>query len=142
MLNPSLIARRSLLALALLSCLANSRAEPLPELIARAKPSVLLVGTFGALDSPRFSFRGTGFAVGDGNLAITGAHVLPGDEALRGERRLSVMLYGADGQWAPREARVVASDAVATRAITRSNGESEITKCLAQHHAIIFRPRL
>jgi len=117
--------RRRLLALALLLGLAApaAQAESLPELVVRAKPAVLLVGTFGALDSPRFGFRGTGFVVGDGNHAITGAHVLPPDDSLRGgERRLALMLYGADGQWSPREARVIVSDTVHDVALLRFEG--------------------
>ncbi|HMR70147.1 MAG TPA: hypothetical protein PKA84_07915, partial [Rubrivivax sp.] len=48
----------------------------LPELIAQSKPSVLPVGGFDALASPRFAFRGTAFIVGDGRLAVTNAHVV------------------------------------------------------------------
>lgn len=49
----------------------------LVELVASAKRSVLPVGTFGALQDPRFRFSGTGFVVGRGNLLATCAHVLP-----------------------------------------------------------------
>lgn len=45
--------------------------------IAKVKPSVVLVGTFKSTNSPRFGLRGTGFVVGNGNLVITNAHVLP-----------------------------------------------------------------
>lgn len=47
------------------------------ELIEKTKPSVLIVGTYKATNSPRFTLRGTGFVVGNGNLAVTNAHVLP-----------------------------------------------------------------
>lgn len=49
----------------------------LEELIVAAKPSVVAVGTYNPTDNPRFGFRGTGFVVGDGNLVVTNAHVLP-----------------------------------------------------------------
>jgi S1-C subfamily serine protease len=49
----------------------------LEELIAAAKPSVVAVGVFSPTSSPRFSFRGSGFVVGAGNLVVTNAHVLP-----------------------------------------------------------------
>ncbi len=52
-------------------------AASLEDLIQAAKPSVVAVGTYKATDSPRFGFRGTGFVVGNGNLVITNAHVLP-----------------------------------------------------------------
>jgi serine protease Do len=45
--------------------------------IAKMKSSVVIVGTYKATSSPRFSLRGTGFVVGNGNMAITNAHVLP-----------------------------------------------------------------
>jgi S1-C subfamily serine protease len=45
--------------------------------IARVKPSVVAVGTFERTRTPQFQFLGTGFAVGDGTLVVTNAHVLP-----------------------------------------------------------------
>jgi S1-C subfamily serine protease len=72
--------RRWLAAPALLTLLglvpAAARAG-LEELIAAAKPSVVAVGVFNPTSSPRFSFRGSGFVVGGGNLVVTNAHVLP-----------------------------------------------------------------
>ena len=41
------------------------------EVVAKTKPSLVAVGTFSAVDSPRFGFRGTGFAVADGTLIVT-----------------------------------------------------------------------
>ena len=38
----------------------------LPEVVAATKPSVMAVGLYNPLASPRFTFRGTGFVVGDG----------------------------------------------------------------------------
>ena len=59
-------------------CLAAAPARAqFVELIEKTKPSILIVGTYKATNSPRFNLRGTGFVVGDGNLAITNAHVLP-----------------------------------------------------------------
>ena len=55
----------------------------LPEALARVKPSVVAVGTFQKMRNPRFIFRGTGFAVDDGTLIATAAHVVP--EALQTE---------------------------------------------------------
>ena len=49
----------------------------LVEVVAAAKPAVLAVGVFNATTSPRFTFRGTGFVVGDGTLLLTNLHVLP-----------------------------------------------------------------
>jgi len=49
----------------------------LTETITRVKPSVVIVGTYAATNSPRFALRGTGFVVGNGNWAVTNAHVIP-----------------------------------------------------------------
>jgi S1-C subfamily serine protease len=59
---------------------AGAAAQPLPNAaraIDRIKPSVVAVGTFQQTRQPQFSFRGTGFVVGDGRLVATNAHVLP-----------------------------------------------------------------
>jgi len=45
--------------------------------IERVKDAVVAVGTYQRMRSPQFNFRGTGFAVGDGTLVATNAHVLP-----------------------------------------------------------------
>ena len=45
--------------------------------IERVKGSIVAVGTFERTRTPPFEFRGTGFAVGDGTLVATNAHVLP-----------------------------------------------------------------
>lgn len=55
---------------------AAGRAGPV-EVIAKAKPSLVVVGSYRVLDNPRFTFRGTGFAVGDGRFVVTSGHVLP-----------------------------------------------------------------
>ena len=45
--------------------------------IDKIKSSIVIVGTYKSTNSPRFGLRGTGFVVGNGNMAITNAHVLP-----------------------------------------------------------------
>lgn len=61
----------------------------LPDTIVRVKPSIVIVGTYKATNSPRFGLRGTGFVVRhtdsvSSNLVITNAHVLeqPADKDL------------------------------------------------------------
>lgn len=49
----------------------------LTELIAKNKPSIVAVGTYRENRSPNGIFLGTGFAVAEGDLIITNAHVLP-----------------------------------------------------------------
>ena len=111
------------LALGSLSC-APAMAADLPDLVARAKPSVLLVGTYAATDNPRFTFRGTGFAVGDGNFAITNVHVLPEPDTVAGEsaRELSVQVREGSKEWSGRAVRVVAMDRPHDLALLRFEG--------------------
>lgn len=59
------------------------------DIVAAAKRSVGAVGTFNAIDNPRFAFRGTGFVVGDGNTLVTNAHVVP---ATTGDDRKAVLM--------------------------------------------------
>lgn len=91
-----------------------SRANGLPGLIAKVKESVCPVGAYSVLDNPRFSFRGTGFAVGDGTLVATCWHVVAAVEASTaerpGSRAIAVQLPKADGSFTTHEAIVAAVD--------------------------------
>jgi serine protease Do len=97
----------------------------LPESIERVKPSVVAVGTFQKTRSPAFVFRGTGFAVDDGTLIATNAHVVA--EALDVENRETMMvLVRAPGakEPQPREAQVVSVDREHDLALLRIAGAS------------------
>ncbi len=118
------VARRTCLvataALLLSALLAQTARADLVSVIAAAKPSVLPVGTFNATDSPRFSFRGTGFVVGDGSFVVTNFHVLPPAGETEGGAVMVVLVVpvgkpgdttGASGQIGQlRRARVVGTD--------------------------------
>jgi S1-C subfamily serine protease len=100
-------------------------ANGLPVLIAAARPSVLPVGTFSATDSPRFSFRGAGFVVGDGTLVATNFHVLaPGaDTSEPGAGPQMMVMLGRSGEQSiGRRARVVATDRARDLALLRIEG--------------------
>jgi len=101
--------RRAWLAAALLALALPARAD-LPDVIARVKPGVVAVGTFNPLDSPRFSFRGSGFAVGDGSYIVTNQHVLPGANEVEQLSRLSVLVARGGRVSEARSARLVGSD--------------------------------
>jgi S1-C subfamily serine protease len=101
-------------------------ASRLVDLIAAAKPSVCAVGTFNALDSPRFGFRGTGFFVGDGSLVATCWHVLPdaGADPRPGQTTLAVQVSTAGGALEVREAELVDSDRTHDLALLKVKGRS------------------
>lgn len=75
------LGRRRWLALAGLALAGLPVRADLVSVVAAARPSVVAVGTYDPLASPRFSFRGTGFVVGDGQQVVTNFHVLPADDA-------------------------------------------------------------
>lgn len=117
------LTRRSLLAMGLLGS-GMAGAASVVDLIARTKPSVCAVGTYSAIDSPRFGFRGTGFFVGDGSLVATCWHVLP--DMTPGARQnltsLAVQLTRADGSLDLREVELLSSDRAHDLALLRVKG--------------------
>lgn len=92
------------------------------EVVNAAKPSVLAVGTANALKNPRFSFRGTGFVVGDGNHLITNAHVLPSAADADPADRLAVVLPKPRDDRDVRAATLVASDPAHDLALLKFDG--------------------
>jgi S1-C subfamily serine protease len=67
---------------------------------------VVAIGIFRQTDAPPFTFRGTGFAVGNGSLIATNAHVVPETMPTEGMASLVIRTPSA----ALRPARVVALD--------------------------------
>jgi serine protease Do len=94
--------------------------------IEKVKASVVAVGTFVRTRTPQFQFLGTGFAVDDGTLIVTNAHVVP---ALLDPGKMEVLAVlvptpGKPGneqaQW--REAKELAVDAGSDVAVLRIYG--------------------
>ncbi|NUZ04539.1 S1 family peptidase [Piscinibacter koreensis] len=119
---PLHLTRRAALLATLLTAAGAAHAG-LVETIVAAKPSVLAVGTHDALDNPRFTFRGSGFVVGDGNLLVTNAHVLPDDGADSGNRRKTLAVVAPRvGSGEVRTASVVRIDRTHDLALLRFEG--------------------
>ena len=114
LLCDSALRRRLLRAGAVLAaslcCAGVAAAGTLPELIARAKRSVVAVGSYGLMDNPRFGFRAAGFAVADGLHVLTSAHVVPTDTSGRIDRGIAVQVWLGDDQWQLRSARLLGRD--------------------------------
>jgi len=117
---PSVACAATALAVLLSAGIACVQAA-LPEALARVKPSVVAVGTFQKLRNPGFVFRGTGFAVGDGTLIATNAHVVP--EALQTDETMMVLVHvpGAT-EPQPREGRAIAINREHDLALLRISG--------------------
>ena len=96
------------------------------ETIARVKASVVAVGTYERTRSPQFQFLGTGFAVEDGTLIVTNAHVLPRllDPAAHETLAILIPLPDKDdpNQAQVREVKQVATDADSDLALLRMPG--------------------
>lgn len=100
------------------------RAADVPALVERIKPALVAVGTLERTRTPQFEFRGTGFAVEDGTLIVTNAHVVPGvlDPSRREQVGIIVPQKGTTGGTF-REARLVAMDAATDLAVLKIGGD-------------------
>jgi len=91
-------------------CVHISSAAELVDTIKLVRPSIVAVGTFKPTANPQFTFRGTGFAVGDGSLVVTNAHVLPNSVDLDAYESVAIAIPGDDAPGASgRKAQVVAT---------------------------------
>lgn len=98
-----------LFAAAIIGGLALATNAAPPDTIDRVKPSVVAVGTFQPDRRPQFEFRGSGFAIGDGTLIATNAHVAA--KVLDGERfETYAIAIPQNGRAAVREVRKIAVD--------------------------------
>lgn len=104
---------------------AQSQAPSATGVIARVKTGLVAVGSVQRTRSPPFLFRGTGFAIGDGRLIVTNAHVVDGliDGGASPEALVVVSPAVPGRPESPREAVRVAVDPEHDLAILRVQGE-------------------
>ncbi len=87
----------------------SAHAAEFADTIARVKQSVVGVGTVLSTRRPPFKFSGTGFAVGDGNLILTNAHVVAATLD-RDKFEHWVVIAGGDHQRKVMPVKLVAKD--------------------------------
>lgn len=111
-----------LLAAASIVLLATQARADMADVIAKVKPSVVVVGTYKATNNPRMTLRGTGFVVDDGNHVVTNAHVLPppSEEAMPADLVIQIKLSATEFQ--VRKATVVEVDKTHDLALLRVGG--------------------
>jgi S1-C subfamily serine protease len=108
---------------ALLFAWSSAEASDVADTITRVKPAIVAVGTFERARTPAFQFRGTGFAVGDGTIIVTNAHVLPGATDAARRESLAVLAPGLTREAAQiREARATAIDGEHDLALVKIDG--------------------
>lgn len=118
------IERAFLAGLALGVSLACAGAEQasLPDVIDAVRPAIVGVGTVEATRRPPNRLLGSGFAVADGTLVVTNAHVVP--HALDTKRREFLAVFTGRGRRAQvRAAQVLAEDERHDLAVLGIEGE-------------------
>lgn len=90
--------------------------------IEKIKSSIVIVGTFKSTNSPRFSLRGTGFVVGNGNMAVTNAHVLPQPKDADVAADLVIQIKLGEDTFQVRSAKVLDIDVAHDLALLRFDG--------------------
>ena len=98
-------------------------ADSLPDLIEKTKKSIVAVGTYMPRRSPKGVFRGTGFAIGNGKLIVTNAHVLPDKLDIANLETIAVFFHH-NKQIKMVEAKTVAVDKIHDIAILKLLSES------------------
>jgi len=88
---------------------ASTAQSGLPETVVQVKKSIVSVGTYQHLRTPKANFLGTGFVVSKGNHVITNAHVIP--EKLNQAKKEIISIFVRVGEKVQmRKADVLASD--------------------------------
>ena len=90
--------------------------------IDKIKSSIVIVGTYKSTNSPRFGLRGTGFVVGNGNMAITNAHVLPESKEVDLAAELVIQIKTGDDKFQVRPVTVLDIDVAHDLALLQFDG--------------------
>lgn len=106
---------------ALLFWLPAAQAE-LVQTLERLKPALVVVGTYNKLKSPAFNMRGSGFAIADGRLIATNAHVVPETTGADASPDTLAILARIGSEWRTLTARLVARDIEHDLALLRIDG--------------------
>jgi len=93
----------------------------LPGTLLKIKPGIVAVGSVQKTRRPPTLFRGTGFAVGDGRLIVTNAHVLPVALDIQNNEQLAIFT-GGGGSVHSRHATIVGLDKRHDLALLRIDG--------------------
>jgi serine protease Do len=104
------------------SMIAVSATADMVQSIEKIKSSIVIVGTYKSTNSPRFGLRGTGFVVGNGNMAITNAHVLPESKDLDLGAELVIQIKIGEDKFQVRPVTVLEIDVAHDLALLQFTG--------------------
>lgn len=107
--------------IALFCLFAEAAFADITATIERIKPSIIAIGTFKNTNSPPFVLRGTGFVIGNGNLAATNAHVIPNTNDADSPV-LAILSRNSQGETQVRRAFLVSKDPAHDLALLRFEG--------------------
>ena len=134
---PRLVGKIGAAFYAFAACLASGPARAdLPDTVERLKPSIVVVGSFRATDSPRFRLRGTGFVVGGGNQAVTNLHVLPDASENTADMTIVVQVRRPGGVLSMRQASIERVDKVHDLALLRFEGAAAPAMAIGDSEAV------
>jgi len=93
-------------------------AHDISQIVAKVKPSIVGVGVYEPLGSPRNQLQGTGFVIGDGTIVATNYHVVEAE--LKNKSQQSRVVFIGSGR-NPRisEADIIATDPLHDLALLR-----------------------
>lgn len=94
------------------------------DVIAKVKPSVVLVGSFKSTNSPRFTLKGAGFVVGDGNQLVTNAHVIQVASFEDEDIQWAIQIKNGQNEFQMRRAAVMEVDKLHDLALLRFEGNA------------------
>lgn len=94
----------------------------LPALIKNVKRGLVGIGSFSVMRTPAMEFKGTGFAVHDGQYVITNYHVIAKTTGADSKEKL-VVLVGSGSNYRDRPAEVVQTDPDHDLALLKIQGD-------------------
>jgi serine protease Do len=96
----------------------SCRAHDISKIVGKIKPSVVGVGVYDPLGSPRHQLQGTGFVIADGTIVATNYHVVEG-ELSTDSKQSRVVFIGAGKNPRISEADIIATDPLHDLALLR-----------------------
>lgn len=117
------VAARALMRVLVLFTVLPVAALELPDLVARATPSVVAIGTHVPLRAPQNMLQGSGFVIDDGLTIVTNYHVVYSDPSVsEAENSTLVIIAGRGKRPEVRPVELIASDKFHDLAILRARG--------------------